>query len=160
MKKEKVKKEVKDIKGNYARFNKFCDLMFSDKTDKGDRPYTEHLFQVASKCYQNHLDGQLVMIAYGHDLFEDTDVTPADLVELGINARVIKGISDLTKRNGQGYEEYKLQVKSNPDAIKVKIADLEHNMDITRLKKPLTEKDLARVKRYHDFWLELKELDK
>lgn len=132
--------------------------MFFGKFDLAGSPYINHLQKVTSKV--DPMDKELQMIAYGHDLFEDTDVTISDLVELGINARVIKGISDITKWNGQCYEEYKIQVKSNPDAIKVKIADLEHNMDITRLKKPLTEKDLLRIKRYHGFWLELKELDK
>ncbi len=157
------KEEALEIAKNHPEHNRIlilCELLFQDKKDKGGRPYLYHLNRVAEKCYQWDGDYVVTIIGKGHDLFEDTDVTPDDLVELGISARVIKGISDLTKWNGQGYEEYKIQVKSNPDAIKVKIVDLEHNMDITRLKKPLTEKDLARIKRYHDFWLELKELDK
>ena len=157
MKKEEAIEQAKD-KG-YKGYFYFISKMFFGRFDLAGISYLNHLQSVMIKTYK-YGDIEIEYIALGHDLFEDTDVTPADLVELGINARVIKGISDLTKWNGQGYEEYKLRVKSNPDAIKVKIADLEHNMDITRLKTPLTEKDLARIKRYHDFWLELNELDK
>jgi len=48
-------------------------------------------------------------------------------------------------------------VMSNQDAIKVKMADLRHNSDIRRL-KGVTEKDIARVAKYHQFYLELQNL--
>ena len=48
-------------------------------------------------------------------------------------------------------------VKSNPDAIRVKMQDLRHNSDIRRL-KGITEKDIKRIEKYHAFYMELKEL--
>ena len=55
---------------------------------------------------------------------------------------------------GESYDEYKVRVKANPDAIKVKLCDLRHNTDVRRL-KGITEKDIARMEKYHRFYLEL-----
>ena len=63
----------------------------------------------------------------------------------------------LTKIPGESIAEYKAKVKSNPDAIIVKMADLRHNADVRRL-KGVTEKDLARMKYYQKFYQELKEI--
>ena len=60
-------------------------------------------------------------------------------------------------RDGQTFEQYKEQVKANHDAVLVKMADLRHNSDIRRL-KGVTQKDIERVARYHQFYLELREL--
>ena len=74
--------------------------------------------------------------------------------ELGFSERIIQGIAALTKQRGETYDQYKDRVKSNPDAVKVKMADLRHNTDIRRL-KGVTEKDLARIEKYQRFYLEL-----
>lgn len=123
--------------------------------DKSGMPYILHTLKVMH--YLKSEDEEENCIAVGHDLFEDTKVTAAYLREQGISERVIKGIMCLTKMPGQSYEEYKEQVKSNPDSIKVKKADLRHNSDIRRL-KGVTEKDVARVVKYHAFYEELKDL--
>lgn len=72
---------------------------------------------------------------------------------------VILGISDMAKSRGQSYEEYKAQVKSNPDAVKVKMADLTHNSDIRRMKE-VNQKDFYRVIKYRQFYAELLEVGK
>ena len=56
---------------------------------------------------------------------------------------------------GQTLDEYKEGVFANPDAMKVKMADLRHNTDIRRL-KGVTEKDITRMAKYHTFYMELK----
>jgi (p)ppGpp synthase/HD superfamily hydrolase len=99
-------------------------------------------------------------IAIGHDLIEDTKTTFQELIELGFSDRVIDGIRALTKMPGETHEEYKAKVKRNADSVKVKKCDLRHNTDIRRLKsKTISDKDLQRVKRYHEFYIELEELD-
>ena len=94
-------------------------------------------------------------MALGHDVIEDTKVTYKDLRDAGISERVIKGITALTKQRGQTYEEYKECIFASEDAMRVKMADLRHNTDIRRL-KGVTEKDLARVAKYHTFYLEIR----
>ena len=122
--------------------------------DKGGVPYILHTLKVMH--YTKSEDEEVLCIAVGHDLFEDTSVTHADLRAAGISDRVIAGIRALTKMPGQTYEEYKMSVKANEDAIIVKMADLRHNSDIRRL-KGVTEKDVARLAKYMKFYTELKE---
>lgn len=122
--------------------------------DKGGRPYILHPLTVMHRLRTD--DEELQCIAVGHDLLEDTTVTGAELVEMGFTMRVVKGIFDLTKWVTMTPDEYRERVKANPDAVRVKIEDLRHNSDIRRL-KGVTEKDIARMVRYHEFYLELKQ---
>lgn len=123
--------------------------------DKGGAPYALHVLKVMH--YTKTDDEELQCIALGHDVIEDTDTTYAELRELGMTDRIIRGIDNLTKRPGETLDEYKIRVKSSPDSIRVKMADLRHNSDIRRL-KGVTEKDVRRMIKYHEFFLELKEL--
>lgn len=125
--------------------------------DRGGLPYILHPLKVMH--YLKSDDEELNCIAIGHDVVEDTDTSFEELRGLGFSERIISGIAALTKQNGESYEEYKEKVKANSDARKVKMADLRHNSDIRRL-KGVTEKDLARVERYHRFYIELQILEK
>jgi (p)ppGpp synthase/HD superfamily hydrolase len=120
--------------------------------DKGGKPYILHPLKVMH--YLKSEDEELQCIALGHDVIEDTKVTYAELRELGITDRIIEGIRALTKVPGETYDEYKERVFANEDSMRVKMADLRHNTDIRRL-KGVTEKDIARVAKYHMFYLEI-----
>lgn len=122
------------------------------QTDKSGKPYFLHCLKVMRLL--NSDDDELNCIALGHDLFEDTAVTRSYLYEKGFSDRVINGIYAMTKLRGQNHEEYKEQVKANPDAILVKIADLTHNSDIRRMKE-VNQKDFDRVIKYRQFYNEL-----
>jgi (p)ppGpp synthase/HD superfamily hydrolase len=128
---------------------------FDGVFDKGGVPYVLHCLKVMH--YIKSDDEELMCIALGHDLTEDTDVTYHLLKEMGFTNRIIAGIRDMTKVAGRTNEEYINQVKSNPDAIRVKLADLRHNSDIRRL-KGVTEKDVTRITKYHNMYMELKDL--
>lgn len=121
--------------------------------DKGGKPYILHPLKVMH--YLKSEDEELQCIALGHDVIEDTKVTYSELRELGITERIIEGIQALTKLPGETYDEYKERVFANTDAMRVKMADLRHNTDIRRL-KGVTEKDIARVAKYHMFYLEIR----
>lgn len=121
--------------------------------DRGGNPYILHPLKVMH--YLKTTDEELMCIALGHDVIEDTKVTYQDLRDAGISERVISGIQALTKQPGQTYEEYKETVFSNVDAMRVKMADLRHNTDVRRL-KGVTEKDIARMAKYHQFFIEIK----
>ena len=124
--------------------------------DKAGKPYFEHVVKV--KDLLKTEDAELQMIALMHDLLEDTPVTAITLRGIGYSERVIRGVECLTKLKGESDEEYRNKVKSNPDAIKVKMADLTHNSDIRRL-KGMRPKDIARTIKYQEFFHELKQLD-
>lgn len=125
------------------------------QTDKAGKAYILHPLKVMH--YLKTEDEELMCIAVGHDLCEDTSVTFLQLEEEGFSSRVVEGIRALTKQRGESYEEYKRKVKSNKDAILVKMADLRHNSDLRRL-KGVTEKDVARTARYMQFYKELEGL--
>lgn len=128
---------------------------FDGVFDKGGNPYILHCLKVM--YYIKSDDEELQCIALGHDLVEDTDVTYVQLRLIGFTERVIEGIRAMTKVPGETHEEYVAKVKANPDAIRVKLADLRHNSDIRRL-KGVTEKDIKRIAKYHAMYLELKDL--
>lgn len=121
--------------------------------DKGGKPYILHPLKVMH--YLKTDDEELMCMALGHDVIEDTSTTYKELRDAGISERVIDGIRCLTKQPGQTYEEYKECVFSNVDAMRVKMADLRHNTDIRRL-KGVTEKDIARIAKYQTFYMEIK----
>jgi len=122
--------------------------------DKGGQPYLLHPLAVMQ--FLNTDDEELQCIAILHDVLEDTAVTVGELLAIGFTDRVVAGVVALTKLSGQSYEDYKLGVFANVDAMKVKMADLRHNTDIRRL-EGVTQKDHDRIAKYHEFYFELQE---
>lgn len=120
--------------------------------DKAGVPYILHPLKVMH--YIKSDDEELMCIALGHDVIEDTPTTYVQLLEAGMTERVIQAIMALTKQPGQTLEQYKARIFSNVDAMRVKLADLRHNSDIRRL-KGVTEKDIARIAKYNQFYLEI-----
>jgi (p)ppGpp synthase/HD superfamily hydrolase len=123
--------------------------------DKGGMPYILHPLKVMH--YTKSSDMEIMAIAVMHDVVEDTDVTFIDLISMGFTDRIVDALRLLTKMPGQSLREYLDGIKSNKDAIIVKLADLRHNSDIRRL-KGITEKDVARMRKYNEMYLELKGL--
>jgi (p)ppGpp synthase/HD superfamily hydrolase len=128
----------------------------SDQLDKSGKPYILHCIAVMNMIAQeNPEDYELMAIAIGHDLIEDTKTTYIELTGLGCSDRIIKGINALTKRPGETYEEYVDRVMENNDAKMVKLKDLTHNSDIKRL-KGLTQKDFERLQKYCTLYTKIK----
>ena len=123
--------------------------------DKAGVPYILHPLHVMGNLPND--DEELQCIALGHDLVEDCKVTYHKLMELDFTSRVIEGIRNVTKVPGETEEEYLAKViAGGVDSISVKIEDLRHNSDITRL-KGVTEKDVTRNVKYWNMYLKLKE---
>ncbi|HEK9723753.1 TPA: GTP pyrophosphokinase, partial [Streptococcus equi subsp. equi] len=87
--------------------------------------------------------------AYLHDVIEDTSLTLLDLEEYDFPRSVIEAVDILTKKKGQDYQSYLNLVKTNKLARTVKLADLKHNSDLSRLSE-VTNKDLKRYKKYQE----------
>jgi (p)ppGpp synthase/HD superfamily hydrolase len=96
------------------------------------------------------------MVAVLHDVVEDTPYTLLELQQAGYPEPVLEALDYLTRRGNETYEEFIERVKANPLARKVKVADLEDNMDIRRISDP-QEKDMERLKKYRRAWSELTE---
>lgn len=114
--------------------------------DKAGKPYISHPLTVMSQM--NTPESKIVAVL--HDAIEDSDLTIADLVRQGFPEFITEAIAAITKRDGEPYEDYILRVKSNAIARKVKIADVTHNMNISRIANP-TEKDFQRLEKYKKF---------
>ncbi len=89
-----------------------------------------------------------------HDVVEDSEVSFADLQAMGFSEEVIEALVRVTRREDETYEEFIIRGEQNPISKQVKLADLADNMDIKRL-KTFTDKDKARLDRYHQAWLRL-----
>ena len=100
-----------------------------------------------------------MMAAVLHDVVEDSDWTLAALRERGFADEVVDAVACLTHRDGESYEEFVERVKPNPLARRVKIADLEDNMNVLRIGR-LGPKDLERLEKYHRAWRALKDAER
>lgn len=111
--------------------------------DKAGEPYILHLLRVALAVRTPKARIAAVL----NDILEDTDVTEAQLQEMGFDQDVIVAVQALTKRKGETRLEAAKRAKANPIAREVKIEDNADNLDLSRL-DDLTEKDLLRVREY------------
>lgn len=126
---------------------------FKNKKDKGGNPYTQHLFSVYEKVKCNGFDVSVVALL--HDIVEDTDIALEDLVSEGFSSEVVGMIEILTRREEETYKNYINRVleSDNYGALIIKKADLEDNINISRLGQA-TEKDMLRIRdRYIPAWL-------
>lgn len=67
---------------------------------------------------------------------------------MGFSAEIVEAVECLTRREGESYGEFIQRAKVNSLARRVKLADLQDNLDLTRIRDPGPE-DWERVKRYH-----------
>ena len=120
--------------------------LFNDKNDKGGQPYVIHLLKVYSGVSE-YLEKICALL---HDVVEDSDVSYNDLVDVGYDKEIIDVLRILTKVRGEDYRDYIERIidSKNIHAMNIKLADLKHNMDISRIKNPTTN-DYERIsKRY------------
>ncbi len=128
---------------------------FADKTDKAGRPYVEHLERVANSAKEITFDpaftdgDALKAVGWLHDILEDCPEWTIEHLRQIFGDEIADAVLALTKNKDQSYREYVERIKLNPLARLVKLADLKDNMDLSRLDK-LTEKDVERVKKYHE----------
>lgn len=125
--------------------------------DKAGLPYILHPIHVMNKVWEKYKDPELAIIAILHDVVEDTKITLEYLHEVDFSTRVLKGVDCLTHPLGESYNKYIDRVASNLDSVKVKLEDLDHNTDLTRL-VAFTEKDTDRMIKYHSSYTRLKKV--
>ena len=110
--------------------------------DKAGRAYILHPVNVALRTKGI----KRKTVALLHDIVEDTNITLDDLKKLGFDNEIVNAVAAITKKSGEKYENYLKRVKNNEIAKDVKIADLQHNSNLNRLKE-ITPKDIARKKK-------------
>jgi len=120
---------------------------FENKLDKGNKPYILHCFEVMRALRTN--DEDLLCIAILHDCVEDKVCTMPDLYGEGFSPRVTTAVELLTHDKRDSYDIYIRKLSVSKDARLVKLSDLKHNSNITRL-KGVSESDLKRMMQYHE----------
>ena len=112
-----------------------------DQEDKAGLPYIFHPYHLAEQMGN---DEYAICTALLHDVAEDTDMTIQDIEKEGFPKEVITALKLLKHDDGVPYREYVKKIKPNPLAKKVKLADLYHNSDATRLPEPKNEEEKYR----------------
>ena len=108
---------------------KLCFEAHKDQVDKSGMPYVFHPFHVAEQMK----DEATTIVALLHDVVEDTDYTLADIAAMGFGQDIVDALALMTHDKNVPYLDYVAKIKDNPIARKVKLADLTHNSDPTRL---------------------------
>ena len=118
------------------------------QVDKAGIPYIYHPIHLAEQMETE----TAVCAALLHDVVEDTDITFEDLKAQGISEAVVEVLQALTHDKNVPYMEYVKGILAggNKAAVAVKLADLRHNADLTRLNVPHDEKALQRAEKYKE----------
>ena len=122
---------------------KLCFDAHKDQVDKSGIPYVFHPLHLAEQMETE----ETVTAAFLHDVVEDTEYTLEDIIEMGFSKPVTDALMLLTHNDSTPYLDYVRRIKDNPIAREVKLADLRHNSDLSRLDS-VDESAIKRVKKY------------
>ena len=122
---------------------KLCFEAHKEQVDKSGIPYVFHPFHLAEQMQTE----ETTVVALLHDLVEDTPYTIEDLKGMGFDENITDAIALMTHADDVDYMDYVREIKKNPIAKAVKLADLKHNSDLTRL-DTIDEKALSRREKY------------
>jgi GTP pyrophosphokinase len=126
-----------------------------EETDKAGETYIRHPIRImeAVETKQERIAAVL------HDVVEDADRTLEEIEE-DFGPDIRDAVDALTKRKDEeeSYTEFIERAAANPIARRVKIADVEDNMDLTRLDS-VDESVLENQEKYHRAWLKLQEAE-
>jgi len=125
---------------------------YSGQKDKAGEAYILHPLRIMAKMESV----EEMCVALLHDVIEDSEITAENLFAGGLPSSVVIAVEALTKLEGENYEEFIDRVMDNSLATKVKIADIEDNINVLRLNS-VNEADLQRVAKYHRAWKKLTE---
>lgn len=120
-----------------------CFDAHKEQTDKSGVPYVFHPFHLAEQMTSE----TACVCALLHDVMEDTPITREELEKAGIPEECTDVLMLLCHREDVPYMDYVKALAKNKIAREVKIADLRHNSDLSRL-SVVDERALARVEKY------------
>ena len=114
-----------------------------DQVDKSGIPYVFHPIHLAEQMESE----ETAIVALLHDVVEDTEYTLQDIAAMGFPQEALEALALMTHDKAVPYMDYVARLKGNPIARTVKLADLRHNSDLSRL-DTVDEKALARIEKY------------
>ena len=122
---------------------RLCFDAHKEQVDKTGMPYVFHPFHLA----EGMTDELTAACALLHDVVEDTDYTLDDLRDMGFPSELTEALALLTHDEEIDYFDYVRAIKHNPIARAVKLADLAHNSDTSRLDE-IDGRALERCEKY------------
>ena len=128
---------------NTKKAMKLCFKAHKDQVDKSGMPYVFHPFHVAEQM----TDEATTIVALLHDVVEDTDYTLEDIAAEGFGEDILKAVALMTHEDDIPYLDYVAKLKENPIARAVKLADLAHNSDLSRIGE-IDEETKRRLEKY------------
>lgn len=120
-----------------------CFDAHKNQVDKSGMPYVFHPFHLAEQMK----DENTTIVALLHDVVEDTNIGFDEISEMGFTDEIIEALKLLTHDKSIPYEEYIAKIKTNEISKAVKLADLTHNSDLSRL-DTIDDKALKRAEKY------------
>lgn len=108
-------------------------LLHAGQVDKAGRPYLGHLQRVAARVLACKGGDSALIAAYLHDAIEDGKATAGQLEDAGVPGRALEIVQLLTRKPSQPYAGYLAAIKADPDALLVKLCDIEDNSNPQRL---------------------------
>jgi len=128
---------------------KLAARLHDGQLDKAGRPYIEHLTRVFLRVLAAGGSPEQQIAALMHDSIEDGKATADDLVAAGVPHGTLELVKALTKAQSERYMTYLERVKAQPDALLIKIADVQDNRDPLRL-SALAQPDAQRLRLKYD----------
>ena len=128
---------------NTKKAMKLCYEAHKDQVDKSGLPYVFHPAHVAEQM----TDEATTIVALLHDVVEDTDYTLEDLAAEGFGKEILEAVALMTHEDDVPYLDYVAKLKDNPIARAVKLADLAHNSDLSRIGE-IDEETRKRLEKY------------
>ena len=116
------------------------------QVDKAGIPYIFHPMHLAERVDTEYE----ICVALLHDVVEDSNITLNDLIAAGFPTEVVRAVDYLTRRKEMSYDDYITTIQKDAIAMKVKIEDLKHNLDLTRFAH-ITKKNEEKAKFYKQY---------
>ena len=130
-------------------------MRHAGQVDKSGMPFILHPLRVMFRL-ETELEQ---MVGVLHDVIEDSDLSFDDLRQMGYADEILTALDGVTRREDESYDEFVRRSQAHPISRRVKLADLEDNMDLRRLPVTRTEKDVARLQRYRRAWEQLRRVE-
>lgn len=135
---------MRDIDLLYKAY-KIAEKAHEGQVDKAGVDYIQHPVRVSKRFKENDYNCRIVALL--HDVLEDSHMTSEDLANEGFPKHIVRAVECLTRNDGEDYSDFILRCSSNKTAARVKLEDLNDNLDVTRL-KVISEIDRKRLNKY------------
>ena len=124
---------------------KIAEKAHEGQLDKAGEPYINHPIRVSNSFKPTQVVERTVALL--HDVLEDSDITVQDLRQAGIPNFIIECVECLTRKSNESYPQFIMRCSKHEITTAVKLADLEDNLDVKRLRE-LGQNDLIRINKY------------